>query len=140
MLQTILSALGLTMTDAIVTAGSAAVVLFLVAVIYLAGFRAAARLDADVLKRLADAEGVPIEAAVVDPGGRAALAKLAGGRLLAARVMGDEIGARVTPASAASVKLGKSRVRVALGDIGFPALNVRLGAEAPPWLLELAKR
>lgn len=139
MLQTVLTALGLTMEDAIVTAGSAAVVLFLVIVIFLAGFRATTRLDVAAVNALAAAEGAPIEGVVIDPGGQRALARLAGGKLLVARVMGDEVGARVAPASSASVRLRKGRVRVAFGDIGFPALNVKLNTDAPAWLQDLAR-
>ena len=139
MLQTVLTALGLTMEDVIVTAGSAAVVLFLIVVIYLAGFRATARLDAQTIDRLAAAEGAPVEGVVIDPSGRRALAKLAGDRLLVARVMGDEVGARVATASAASVRMRKEGVRVAFGDFGFPALDLRLEKSAPAWLNELAR-
>lgn len=139
MLQTVLAMLGITMEDAVVTAASAGVVLFLVIVIYIAGFRATARLDPQTVDALAAAEGAPVEGVVIDPGGRRALARLAGGKLMAARVMGDEVGARVAPASAATVRLRKGRVRVAFGDLGFPALDVTLTADAPVWLQDLTQ-
>lgn len=139
MLETVLAFLGLTMTDALVTAGSALVVALLVLAIYVAGFRAVARIDAAGLEKFAAAEGASVEAAAIDPGGRAALAKLTGGKLMVARAMGDNVGVRVTPAAGASVRLRKERVRITFGDIGFPALSLRIEGEPPAWLRELAK-
>lgn len=139
MLETALTFLGLTIADAVVTAASALVVALLIAAIYIAGFRAVARIDAAVLEKFAAAEGASVEAAAIDPGGRAALAKLAGGKLMVARAMGDDVGVRVTPAAGASVRLRKGRARIAFGDIGFPALSLRVEGEPPAWLKEMAK-
>lgn len=139
MFESILSVLGLTLQDAIVTAGSAAVVAFLVVVIYFAGFRQTARVDEAALSQLASAEGVGVAGAVFEPRGRAVLAKLSDGKLLIARVMGDGVGARVAPAASAEVRLRRDRLRVSFGDLGFPALSWKLKEQAPGWLKELAQ-
>lgn len=137
--ETLARWLGLTMTDAVVTAASAAVVALLVLVAWLMGFRQAARVDQHALQRLAAAEGAQLEAALIDPKGKAALARLAGGRLLIARAMADDIGARVAPAGAASVRLKRNTVRVAFGDLGYPPLSLKLKESPPDWLQALAR-
>jgi hypothetical protein len=139
MLESVLSTLRLSQLDLVVTAGSAVVVMLLVVVAYAAGFRAVARLSEPELARLAAAEGATVEAAVIEPNGRAALARLTGGKLLLARVMGDNIGARVAPRSAATVRLKKNRVSAGFGDTGFPRISWRLQGDAPGWLRELAR-
>lgn len=139
MAASVLEILGLSQEDLIVTAGSAVVVVVLVIVAYLAGFRAVARLNEAELAKLAAAENAQIEAAVIEPGGRAALARLSTGKLLIARVVGDAVGARVAPAAATRVRLRKNQVTVEFGDVGFPTLSWRFKGDAPDWLRDLAR-
>ncbi len=101
------------------------------------GFRKSATLDEAALVRLAAAEGASIEQAVIGPNGRDALARLSGGKLLVARVMGNDISARVAPAGAVRLTLRHGRLSATFADLGFPPLNMRL-QDAPAWLDELA--
>lgn len=118
-------------------AGSFAVVLIMVILAAALGFRRQARLDTAELARLADAEGVSIEGAVIAPNGRDALARLTGGRLMVARVMGADVSARITPAAGVRVAVARGKLSVRFADIGFPPLNMKLEDE-PAWLAELA--
>lgn len=127
------------MSDLVVLAASAAVVALMVVVALVLGFAQRARLDEDELARLAGEEHARIEAAVIDASGASALAKLADGRLLAAKVMADGISARVSQANALRVRLKRDKLSVALADIGFPSLSLRLAGEAPAWVKSLAK-
>lgn len=123
--------------EAPVLAGSAAVVLVMVGVAALLGFRDTARIDEAELARLAAAEGASLEQAVIDAKGRTALARLSGDRLMIARVMGADIGARAAPAAAVHVALRDGKLNARFADLGFPPLHMKLQAP-PPWLAELA--
>jgi hypothetical protein len=125
--------------DLISTTVSAGFVLIMVSLAALLGFRKSARLDASELARLAAAEGARVQAAALDERGRAGLAKLEGGKLLAAKVMADGISARVVGQREARVRSVKRGVSVTFGDLGYPSLNMRL--ENPPaWLSELGAK
>lgn len=122
--------------EAPVLAGSAAVVLLMVAVAYALGFRARTRLDEPALARVAAAEGGQVEASVIAADGRAALARLADGRLMVARAMGADVSARVTRAEGVRVTLRGDRLSATFADVGFPPLNMRL-QDTPAWLADL---
>ncbi len=127
------------MNDFVVLGASAAVVLFMVGVAGILGFRQTAKLDDAELSRLAAGEGAQVEAAAVDAKGRAAIAKLTGGKLLIAKVMADGVSTRVLPQGQARVRAKRGKVSVTFGDLGYPSLNMRL--ENPPaWLAELGAR
>ena len=126
-------------TDLFVTLGSAAVIVLMLSVAWVLGFRQSARLDDREVARLARAEGADVEAAAIDAKGRAAVAKLNGGKLLVAKVMADGISTRVLPLGQAQVRLAKHKLSITFGDLGYPSLNMRL--ENPPaWLTELGAR
>lgn len=123
--------------EAPVLAGSAAVVVFMVAVAALLGFRNTAKIDASELSRLAEAEGVRVEDSLIAPDERQALARLSGGKIMVARVMGNDVSARIAPASALRVVFRKGKLSAWFADLGFPPLHMRL--QAPPgWLAALA--
>lgn len=124
--------------EAPVLAGSAAVVLVMVGMAYVLGFRAKRSLNEAELARLAEGEEAGLESAVIAPDGRAAFARLANGKLMVARVMGDDVSARVAPAAAMRVAVTQGRLHVVFADLGFPPLDMKL-EETPPWLAELAK-
>jgi hypothetical protein len=117
--------------------GSVIAVTLMVGVAAALGFRKTARLDEAALARLAAAEGASVEHAVIAPNGRDALAQLSGGKVLVARVMGNDVSARVAPAGALRLKLAAGQLSATFADLGFPALNMRL-QDAPAWLHELA--
>jgi hypothetical protein len=121
------------MTDLIVTAGSAAVVLLLIGMAFALGFRGAAKLDEARLAAIAAAEGARVENAVVGTDGRSGLARLTGGKLLIAKVMGEDVSTRVVPTSAAEMRFRNGRLTVTFGDLGYPSLSMRLDQE-PAWL------
>lgn len=123
--------------EAPILAASAAVVLFMVGVSALLGFRQTARLNDEALAGLAAAEGASVEQAVIDERGRNALARLSGGRLMVARVMGNDVSARIAPAAAVSVSVRNGKLNARFADLGFPPLHMKLQAP-PPWLAELA--
>ncbi len=126
-------------TDLFVTIGSAAVIVLMLSVAWVLGFRQSARLDETELARLASAEGARVEAAAIDAKGRAAVAKLNGGKLLIAKVMADGVSTRVLSQGQAQVRLGAHKLTITFGDLGYPSLNMRL--ENPPtWLAELGAR
>ena len=126
-------------TDLFVTLGSAAVIVLMLSVAWVLGFRQSARLDDREVARLARAEGADVEAAAIDAKGRAAVAKLNGGKLLVAKVMADGISTRVLPLGQAQVRLAKHKLSITFGDLGYPSLSMRL--ENPPaWLAELGGR
>jgi hypothetical protein len=118
-------------------AGSIVAVTLMVAIAAMLGFRRTAKLDDAALARLAAAEGASVEASVISANGRDALARLSGGRLLLARVMGNDVSARVAPAGAVRLKLARGKLSATFADLGFPALNIRL-QDRPAWLDELA--
>jgi hypothetical protein len=123
----------------LVLAGSAGVVVLMVVVAAALGFRERMKLSEADLVRFAASEGADIESALVAVDGATALARLSGGKLLAARVLGDGVGARVTGVHAASVRVKKGRVIVAFNDLGFPPLRLKLKDAAPDWLTQLAR-
>src|SRR6185503_4620443 len=111
------------MNDFIVLGASGAVVVVMIGVAGLLGFRQTAKLDDAELNRLAAAEGAQVEAAVVEAKGRAAIARLSGGKLLIAKVMADGVSARVMPQGQARVRAAPGKVSVTFGDLGYPSLN-----------------
>jgi hypothetical protein len=121
------------MTDLIVTAGSAAVVLLLIGMAFALGFRGAMKLDESRLAALAAAEGARVENAIVGADGRTGVAQLSGGKLLIAKVMGEDVSTRVVPAGGAQVRFRNGRLTVTFGDLGYPSLHMRLDQE-PAWL------
>jgi len=126
-------------TDLFVTIGSAAVIILMVSVAWVLGFRQSVRLDDAEVARLAQAEGANVEAAAIDAAGRAAVAKLNGGKLLIAKVMADGVSTRVLSQGQARVRLDAHKLTITFGDLGYPSLNMRL--ENPPaWLAELGAR
>ncbi len=128
----------MTQTDLIILAASAAVVVLLAAVAAALGFRQGALLDEAELARLAAGEGVQIENAVLDANGKSALARVAGGKVMIARVMADGASARVTNADALKLRFAKGGLRIALADLGFAPLRLNLNGEAPHWVRALA--
>lgn len=125
------------MSEWIVTAGSLGVVLLMIGIAAALGFRHSTRLDEAHVARLAAAEGAGADAVVVAADGRSAFARLSNGKLMVARVMGDDVSARVAPASAVRVRLEGGKLSVRFGDLGYPPLHMHLQT-APTWLAELA--
>jgi hypothetical protein len=121
----------------IVTAASAGVVAFMVAVAALLGFRQTTRLDDAAIQRLAANEGDHSEAAIIAPNGRAAVARLRSGKLMVARAMGADVSVRIAATSALRVRLRRNNLSVAFADVGYPPLNMTL-TDAPPWIAALA--
>lgn len=120
-----------------VLAASAAVIVLMVGVAAVLGFRNRARLDDAALAALAQAEGVSIEAALIAPDAKSALARLTGGKLLIARVMGLDVSGRVALASTARVRLKGAKLSVQFADLGYPPLHMKV-QQPPLWLTELA--
>jgi len=121
-----------------VLAGSIAAVLFMAGFAALLGFRKTARLDEAELAKLAAAERLSLTDALIAPNGKSALARLDGGKLMIARVMGADVSARIVPASSARVRRRDGKLSVAFADTGFPPLNMKLN-EPPSWLAELGE-
>lgn len=126
------------MSDLVILAASAGGVLLMIAVAAGLGFRQRARIDAESLAEIAAGENARVEASIADADGRAAVARLSDGRWLIARVMADGVGARVLAPDAVRVRATKGGVNLALADLGFPALHLKLAAAAPAWLTERA--
>jgi hypothetical protein len=128
------------MNDYVVVAGSAAVVALMVGIAWALGFRQAARIDADELARLLDLSepGARLEEAAISNDGRAALARVSGGKMLVAKAMGGDISARIYPLSDVQVRRDGGRIVAAFADLGFPNLGLRL-ERPPPWLVERAQ-
>lgn len=125
------------MKDLIILAGSAAVVVFMVAVAWLLGFRKRAELNHEMLARLAEAEGVALKDCVLGADGRAGLGLVSGDKVLLARVMGLDVSARFAPAASVTIRAAKGRLIASIADPGYPPLHLR-GADAPAWLVERA--
>jgi hypothetical protein len=119
-------------------AGSAAVILLMIGVAAVLGFRMSARIDENELARLASAENASVANAVIASNGRTAFARLADGRIMVARVMGADVSARVTPAQSVRVGLKPGRLNAMFADTGFPPLSMRLDSE-PEWLSDLSR-
>lgn len=117
--------------------GSAAVVLLMIVVAAVLGFRMSARIDDGELARLAEAEGVRVDGAVISQNGRSALARLSDGRVMVARVMGADVSARFAPANAVRLDVKRRRLNATFADTGFPPLKMRVD-EQPAWLNEFS--
>lgn len=124
--------------EAIELAGSAAVILLMVSVAAILGFRMSARIDDAELTRLADAEGTRIDGAVISQNGRTALARLTDGRVMVARVMGADVSARFAPAKSVRLGLKQGRLDATFADTGFPPLKMRID-DQPQWLNDLVR-
>jgi len=61
--------------------------------------------------------------------------RLADGRLIVLRVLGDRFAVRSYPDSAVQITPAADGVRLQFADLGFPALNLRLNTSTPEWLL-----
>jgi hypothetical protein len=123
------------MKDAIILAGSAAVVVLLIAMAWALGFRGRASLDRDALVRLAAAEGLDVREVLIASDARAALALLSGGNVLLARVMGLDISARFAPLDGVQLRAGKGMLTASIADLGYAPLHIK-GVDAPDWLQE----
>ena len=120
--------------------GSAAVILLMVAVAAVLGFRIAARLDEDELKRLANAEGAWVQDFVIASNRRRAVAKLTDGKLMVVRVMGLDTSIRIVAPEAVRLRLSSpGKLDLTFADIGYPPLHMRL-RDQPAWLAELTCR
>lgn len=109
------------------------------------GFRDTARIadEAQLARLVAEAEPeARIVHALIGADGRAALARLADGRVLAAAAMGADISLRIAEPGRARIRRRPGRISIALGDVGFPHLHLRIegGSEPPAWLLDLARQ
>lgn len=124
--------------EAPVLAGSVVAVLFMAGVAALLGFRDTAALDEAALRQLAAGEGVEIEEAIIGADGRSALARVGAGKLLVARVMGQDVSARLAPASALRLRSAPGKLIATFGDLGYPPLHLKL-QHTPAWLAELAQ-
>jgi len=120
-----------------VLAGSAAVIVLMLVVALALGFRRSAKLDEAALERLAASEGAAVEGVLIAPDGKSALARLSGGKLMIARVMGEDVSARISAASSARVRFAGGKLSVAFADLGYPPLHLA-AADPPPWLAEFA--
>jgi hypothetical protein len=119
-----------------VLGGSVAVILLMVGVAAALGFRPRTALDDAALAKLAQGEGASVESAVIAPDGKSALARLSGGKILVARVMGGDISARVAPMSAVRAQLTGEKLSVQFADVGYPPLHMTV--QTPPaWLADL---
>lgn len=131
------------MTDLIVLGGSLAVIGAMLAAAFLLGFRhrRAIATDADVQAIAREAEpDASVESTAIDPKGRAALARLSDGRLLAVRAIGDGVSVRSFASSAVRLRLAPHGVIATFGEVGYPRLDLALDLKTtPPWLLELAE-
>lgn len=117
--------------------GSVAVVLLMIGLAAVLGFRQVARIDDAELARLAAEDGASLEHSVIGADGRQALARLSGGKVMVARVMGNDVSARIVPERGVRVRFASGKLSARFADLGFPALNMRV--QAPPsWLAELA--
>jgi hypothetical protein len=119
-----------------ILAGSAAVIILMVSVAAALGFRPKAMLDDAALAQLAANEGASIEASVIAPDSKSALARLSGGKIMVARAMGGDISARIAPASAVRARINGEKLSVRFADVGYPPLHMRV--QTPPaWLADL---
>jgi hypothetical protein len=127
------------MKDLIVLGASAAVVLLMVLVAMILGFRARARVDASELERLValSEPGARIADAAIADDGHAALARLADGKLVVAKSMGDRVTLRLHAPASVAFKLKAGSVSATFADLGFPVLHMKLN-DPPRWLADLA--
>jgi len=122
--------------------GSVAVIVLMVGMAALLGFRTTARIaDQEALQRRA-AEAEPdtrVVESLIAADGKGALARLGDGRILLARSMGDDVTLRFLKPDAVQVQIEGDRLKATFGDIGFPALHMRLKDKTPPaWVAQLA--
>ena len=115
--------------------GSAAVVLLMIGIAAVLGFRMSARIDDAELARLAEAEGALVNGAVIAQNGRTALARLSDGRLMVARVMGADVSARFAAANSVKLDVKAHRLSATFADVGFPPLKMKID-DSPAWLNE----
>lgn len=127
------------MNDLAILAGSAAGVLAIVGAAMALGFRTRARLDDAELARIAAEDGRTLRDALIAADGRCAFARLTDGAVLVARTLGDGVSARIAPSAAVRVTLNPGRLRVALSDIGYPPLDLRLQQAPPAWAETMAQ-
>jgi hypothetical protein len=119
-----------------ILAGSAAVIILMVGVAAALGFRPKAALNEATLAQLAENEGASIEASVIAPDSKSALARLSGGKIMIARAMGGDVSARIAPASAVRARINGEKLSVRFADVGYPPLHMRV--QTPPaWLADL---
>jgi len=116
--------------------GSVIAVSVMVGFALLLGLNKQTEIDDAVLARLAAEEGASVEAVAIATNGRGALAKLTGGKILVARVMGADIGTRLTAPNAVKLTLRQGKLSVRFADTGYPPLHMKLETE-PAWLAEL---
>jgi hypothetical protein len=119
-----------------ILAGSAAVILLMLGVALALGFRPSATLDEAALAQMAANEGASMEAALLAPDGKSALARLSGGKILVARAMGGDVSGRVAPLSMVRVELKGKKLSVRFADVGYPPLHMNVETP-PPWLADL---
>jgi phosphohistidine swiveling domain-containing protein len=117
--------------------GSAAVVLLMIGIAAVLGFRMSARIDDAELARLAEAEGAIVNGAVIAQNGRTALARLSDGRVMVARVMGADVSARFAAANGVKLDVKARRLNATFADVGFPPLKMKL-YDSPAWLNEFS--
>lgn len=120
-------------------AGSAAVVLLMIGIAAALGFRMSARIDDGDLARLAEAEGLRVDGAVISKNGRSAFARLSDGRVMVARVVGADVSARFATATAVKLNVKAQRLKATFADVGFPPLNMQID-DSPAWLQEFSGR
>lgn len=126
------------MSQWLVLAVSAGGVAFMVLIAALLGFRQHAQIDETTLRQLAANEYAQVEESLIDARKRAGVARLIGGKWLIARVMADGVGARVVAPDSVVIRAARRGWRIALDDIGYPALQLTLDADAPAWFKEKA--
>ena len=116
--------------------GSILAVLFMAGFAALLGFRQRTRIDEAQLQRLAAAEHLRLEGALIAADAKTDLARGEGGKLLIARVMGADVSTRIVPAASVRVWRRNGKLSVAFADTGFPPLHMKV-QEPPSWLAEL---
>ena len=133
----------MTMADVIVLGGSLVVIAIMVAAAALLGFRQTSRIldEASLRTLVADADpDARVEQALLDAEGRAALALLSDGRMIAARAVGDGFALRSFASSGLKLRQERRRLIATFGELGFPPLHIALKDDAPPpWLADLAR-
>jgi hypothetical protein len=120
----------------IIALASAGAVAALFAVAWGLGFRTRVKIADEAAARALIAEAEPdaqVLGFALDKQGAAALARLADGRILVIRGLGDRFAVRAFPAAAISVAPEPGGMRVRFADLGFPALKFSAD-RIPDWL------
>ena len=120
--------------ELVLLAGSALAVAGLVALAWLFGFRARARIaDAGALAALLAREepAARIAQLGIDTDGSAAAAWLTDGRVFVAKSMGSRVATRSFPAAQVRLRARHGGVELRFADAGFPAIVLH---DAPAWL------